>query len=98
MGKSGDRVSSGVVGRAGGGSAAGEAGETRIGRIGQSRTDRLGEQGAQSVFDRTGQGLIRLLARMPLIRRPRLARFKPRGGYAVTPARALVLARSPTAC
>ena len=72
MGKSGDRVSSGVVGRAGEGSAAGEAGETRIGRIGrigQSRKDRLGEQGAQSVFDRAGQGLIRLLERMPLIRR-----------------------------
>jgi len=97
MGKSGDRVSSGVVGRAGEGSAAGEAGETRIGRIGQSRKDRLGEQGAQSVFDRTGQGLIRLLERMPLIRRLPLDRLNPRAVSGVTLALVLVLAGSLTA-
>ena len=98
MEKSGDGVSSDDGGkRADSGSAAGEAGEMRLERISYSRKDRLGEQNPSSVFDRTGQGLIRLLGRIPLINRLPLDRMNPRAVSVVTLALVIVLAGSLTA-
>ncbi|MFS8514512.1 MAG: VanW family protein, partial [Planifilum fulgidum] len=83
--------------RADSGSGEGEAEGMRLERISHSRKDRLEEQNTPSVFDRTGQGLIRLIERIPLIKRLPLDRLNPRAVSVVTLALVIVLAGSLTA-
>lgn len=79
METSGDREYSLDVGkRTDWDSVAGEPGKERLMRINNSRKDRLKGSVSPSVFDRTGQGLIRLMSRIPLINRLPLNRWNPR--------------------
>ena|GEM_PF-1295285 len=76
---SGDhRDSLDVEGRADFRSAPGESGERRLERIHHSRKDRLEGSAFPSVFDRTGQGFIRLMGLIPLVNRLPLDRLNPR--------------------